>query len=177
MSTTTRFDHGRPVTRLQRVVVDACSSVRKLTIAVVLGFAATLPSAAATFAVDDSTSYTHDANTAMKWKFVNSDRRTSSAVEGTTLVTVRLNLKQWANKSGKVYMALAKQPIGPVKASWTTQGRLLAGQLISGNRTLVYVGPIRSAILEDTIALTMETDGQRLVSPQRMQFYFEIDVD
>ena len=176
MRTTIGFVLGSPAT-CNRVPGDAVWSVRKLIVTIALSVAAALPAAAATFAVDDSTSYTHDANTAMKWKFVNSDRRTSSAVEGTTLVTVRLNLKQWANKSGKVYMALAKQPIGPVKASWTTQGRLLAGQLISGNRTLVYVGPIRSAILEDTIALTMETDGQRLVSPQRLQFYFEIDLD
>ena len=144
-----------------------------------LMFAAMLvqPAIAATFAVDDSSSYTHDANTAMKWKFMGSNRTPGSAVEGATMVTVRLNLMPWANKTGRVYMALAKQPIGPVKAAWTTQGRLLAGQLISGNRTLVYAGPIRSANLEDTIALTIETDGQRLVSAQRLQFYFEIDVD
>ena len=135
------------------------------------------PGVGATFAVDDLSSYTHDANTAMKWKFTGSNRTSGSAVEGATMVTVRLNLMPWANKTGKVYMVLAKQPIGPVKATWTTQGRLLAGQLISGNRTLVYAGPIRSAILEDTITLTLETDGQRLVSAQRLQFYFEIDVD
>ena len=145
----------------------------------VLIFAATLTQSAtaATFAVDDLSSYTHDANTAMKWKFKGSNRTSGSAVEGATMVTVRLNLMPWANKTGKVYMLLAKQPIGPVKAAWTTQGRLLAGQLISGNRTLVYAGPIRSTILEDTITLTLETDGQRLVSAQRLQFYFEIDVD
>ena len=135
------------------------------------------PATAATFAVDDSTSYTRDANTAMKWKLGSASRRAGSAVEGATVVTVRLNLAPWANKTGKVYMLLARQALAPVKASWTTQGRLLAGQLISGNRTLVYAGPIRSAVLEDTIALTLETDGQRLVSAQRLQFYFEIDVD
>lgn len=135
------------------------------------------PATAATFAVDDSTSYTRDANTAMKWKLGGASRRAGSAVEGATVVTVRLNLAPWANKNGKIYMALGKQPVGPVKASWITQGRLLAGQLISGNRTLVYAGPIRSAVLEDTIALTLETDGQRLVAAQRLQFYFEIDVE
>lgn len=133
--------------------------------------------AAATFAIDDSTSYTHDANTAMKWKYMASSRRAGSMVEGATAVTVRLNLNPWVNKTGKIYLALAKQPIGSVKATWTTQGRLLAGQMISGNRTLVYAGPIRSAMLEDTIILTLEADGQRLVAPQRLQFYFEIDVD
>ncbi len=135
------------------------------------------PAAAATFAVDDSTSYARDANTAMKWKLGSASRRTGSAVEGATVVTVRLNLTPWANKNGKIYMLLARPAQGPIKASWTTQGRLLAGQLISGNRTLVYAGPIRSAVLEDTIALTLETDGQRLIAAQRLQFYFEIDVD
>jgi hypothetical protein len=152
-------------------------SVLSLVGAMVIAVAMVQPVAAATFAVDDSTSYTHDANTAMKWKLVAPSRRLGSLVEGATLVTVRLNLMPWANKSGKIYMALGKQAIGPVKATWTTQGRLLAGQLNSGDRTLVYAGPIRTAILEDTIALTIETDGQRLVSAQRLQFYFEIDLD
>ena len=141
-----------------------------------LALVAPLPAAAATFAVDDSTSYTHDANTAMKWK-LSPSRRSGSAVEGATLVTVRLNLKPWMTKSGKVYMVLAKQAFGPVKAAWTTQGRLLAGQVVSGERTLVYAAPIRSAVLEDTIALTLEADGQRLVAAQRLQFHFEIDVE
>lgn len=132
---------------------------------------------AATFAVDDSTSFTHDANTAMKWKLVSSARRAGSVVEGATLVTVHLNLMPWANKTGKIYMALATSPTAPIKATWTTQGRLLPGQLMSGNRTLVYAGPIRTTMLEDTIALTLETDGQRLVAAQRLRFYFEIDVD
>jgi hypothetical protein len=135
------------------------------------------PATAGTFAVDDSTSYVHDANTAMKWKSVAPRRRIGTLVEGITVVTVRLNVVLWANKTGKIYIALAEQPIGPVKATWTTQGRLLPGQLISGNRALVYAGPIKSTLLEDTIVLTLEADGQRLVAAQRLQFYFEIDVD
>jgi hypothetical protein len=146
-------------------------------VGVVLALASSAPATAATFAVDDSTSYAHDANTAMKWKIAGSNRRGGTAVEGATLVTVRLNLTPWANKTGKIYMTLPKQAIGPVKATWTTQGRLLAGQLIAGDRTLVFAGPIRGSKLEDTIALTVEADGQRLVGAQRLQFAFEIDVD
>jgi hypothetical protein len=74
-------------------------------------------------------------------------------------------------------MALPEQPIGQVTAEWSTQGRLLPGQLLSGNRTLVYSGPIRAALLEDTIVLKLTADGRRLIAPQRLQFYFEIDVD
>jgi hypothetical protein len=90
---------------------------------------------------------------------------------------VRLNTAPWLNKSGRIYMALAEQTIGTVTAEWSTQGRLLPGSLVSGNRTLVYSGPIRTPLLEDTIALRISADGRRLVSPQRLQFYFEIDVD
>ncbi len=165
------------MSRADAAGVSQAKSALSMMGAIVIALAMTQPAGAATFAVDDSTSYTHDANTAMKWKLVAPSRRLGSLVEGTTLVTVRLNLMPWANKNGKIYMALGKQAIGPVKATWTTQGRLLAGQLNSGDRTLVYAGPIRTAILEDTIALTIETDGQRLVSAQRLQFNFEIDVD
>ena len=150
---------------------------RAMLVAVGIALSGAGAASAATFAVDDSTSYAHDANTAMKWKIAGANRKGGTAVEGATLVTVRLNLTPWANKNGKIYMALAKQVIGPVKANWTTQGRLLAGQLISGERTLVYAGPIRANVLEDTIALTVEADGQRLVGAQRLKFSFEIDVD
>jgi hypothetical protein len=90
---------------------------------------------------------------------------------------VRLNLAPWLNRNGKVYLALPEQPIGQVTAEWTTQGRLLAGKVVSGNRTLVFAGPIRATILEDTIGLRLRADGRRLVGSQRLQFHFEIDVD
>jgi hypothetical protein len=32
-------------------------------------------------------------------------------------------------------------------------------------------------MLEDTILLKLTADGRRLVSPLRLDFYFEIDVD
>jgi hypothetical protein len=132
---------------------------------------------AGTFRVDDSTTFPNDANTAMKWRSLSPSRAGGNVVEGDSVVTVRLNLAPWLNKNGRIYMALSEQPIGQVKAAWVTQGRLLPGELISGNRTLVYAGPIRTALLEDTIALKFEADGRRLVSPQRLHFYFEIDVD
>jgi len=158
---------------------DGRRTRRSGSIYLVLTFIAMMSQAAvgATFAVDDSTSYVHDANTSMKWKSVAPSRQAGNQVEGATVVTVRLNLIPWLNKSGKIYMALAEQSIGPVKATWTTQGRLLPGQLSSGTRTLVFAGPIRSPLLEDTIVLKLEADGQRLAAAQRLQFRFEIDVD
>ena len=138
---------------------------------------ASLASGAATFRVDDSASLPNEANTPMQWKSLAPNRAVGNAIEGTMVVQVRLNTAPWINKTGKIYMALPEQPIGTVTADWSTQGRLLPGSLVSGRRTLVYSGPIRTSLLEDTIALRISADGRRVVSPQRLQFYFEIDVD
>jgi hypothetical protein len=132
---------------------------------------------AATFRVDDSLSLPNETTTAMKWRSLAPTREAGHAVEGSSVLTLRLNLAPWLNRTGKVYMALPEQPVGQVTAEWTTQGKLLPGQLVSGNRTLVYSGPIRTGLLEDTIVLKLQADGRRLVAPQRLQFYFEIDVD
>jgi hypothetical protein len=136
-----------------------------------------MPAAAATFIVDDSTSLPHEANVTMRWKSANPNKLTGNTVQAGLLITLRLNVAPWLNKTGKIYMALPQQPIGMVTVDWTTQGRLLPGKLISGQRTLVYAGPIRSSTLEDTFSVNVETDGKRLAAPQRLQFHFEIDVD
>ena len=59
--------------------------------------------------------------------------------------------------------------VGQVTAEWTTQGKLLPGQLVSGNRTLVYAGPIRAGLLEDTIVLKLQADYIK----QQMQVFSE----
>jgi hypothetical protein len=133
--------------------------------------------ATTTYRVDDSLTLPHESNQAMKWRSLAPNRTAGNAVEGTSVITIRLDTAPWMNKTGRIYMALPEQPIGQVTAEWTTQGRLLPGQLVSGNRTLVYAGPIKSGTLEDTIALKITADGRRLVAAQRLQFYFEIDVD
>jgi hypothetical protein len=132
---------------------------------------------AGTFRVDDSASIPNETNVTMRWKSANPNRITGNTVEGAILITMRLNVAPWLNKIGRIYMALPQQPIGTVNVEWTTQGRLLPGKLISGERTLVFAGPIRSGTLEDTFAVKVETDGKRLATPQRLQFHFEIDVD
>lgn len=132
---------------------------------------------ATTFRVDDSTSLPSETTTTMQWRSPAPGRGASHDVEGTSVLTIRLNTAPWLNRTGKIFMALPVLPIGEVTAEWTTQGKLLAGQVRSGSRTLVYAGPIRSPLIEDTILLRIATDGRRLGSPQRLDFHFEIDVD
>ncbi len=148
--------------------------------AIVIGVVLAIFSAcakAATFRVDDSLTLPTEIAMPMNWRSLAPSRDAGHAVEGASVLTIRLNLAPWLGKTGKVYLALPEQPVGQVSAEWTTQGRLLPGQLASGNRTLVFAGPIRAGLLEDTIVLKLQADGRRLAAPQRLQFYFEIDVD
>ncbi len=145
---------------------------------IALAWLAAMPAIAATYHVDDSLSLPSNPATTMRWKSAAPTRANADVVVGATTVTIRLNLAPWLNKSGRIYMALTQQPtLGQVKAQWTTQGRLLPGTVLSGERTLVYSGPIRSPLVEDTFIVSVEADGKRLASPQRLEFTFEIDAD
>jgi hypothetical protein len=74
-------------------------------------------------------------------------------------------------------MTLPQQATGQVVATWTTQGRLLPGTLRSGERTLVYAGPIDADTLEDTLGLSIQADGSDLSHGRQLAFSFEIDLD
>ena len=130
---------------------------------------------AATFRVDDSGTIVSQAVVPMRWRQLVPGRGADHTVEAGLRVAVRLNLARWLNQPVRVYMALAPAPGEPVQASWRTQGRLLPGALKSGGRTLVYDGVARSPTLEETLELTLSTDGRALVSQQALQFYFEVD--
>ena len=62
-----------------------------------------------------------------------------------------------------------------MKASWTTQGRLLPGELSSGTRTLVYAGPITAPFIEDVLQLTLNVDASQMQQVYHVNFTFEMD--
>ena len=130
---------------------------------------------AAASRVDDSGTIVSQAVVPMRWRQLVPGRGADHTVEASLRVAVRLNLARWLNQPVRVYMALAPSPGEPVQASWRTQGRLLPGTLKSGARALIYEGLARSASLEETLELTLSTDGRALVSQQALQFYFEVD--
>ena len=130
---------------------------------------------AATSRVDDSGTIVSQSVVPMRWRQLVPGRGADHTVEASLRVAVRLNLARWLNQPVRIYMALAPAPGEPVQASWRTQGRLLPGTLRSGARALIYEGVARSASLEETLELTISTDGRALVSQQALQFYFEVD--
>ena len=147
-------------------------------VAVLAALLAAGVAAAATYVVDDTGTIPYEAQAPTRWRIATGpNRQMSSEIEGAATVNVRLNVQPWQNHNGRIYLALPQQPVGVVNVEWATQGRLLPGKLQSGERTLVYAGPIRTAFLEDNFAVRVVADGRRVNATQRLQFHFEIDVD
>ena len=67
--------------------------------------------------------------------------------------------------------------LATLEASWTTQGRLLAGRLVTGERTLVWAGAIASDTLEDQLLVRLRTASDWSGSSRRLNFHFELDTD
>lgn len=128
-----------------------------------------------TFRVDDSGTVVLDPFLEMEWQ-PNGTSGGSSIVSAGTRVSVQLNLASFVGQTGRIYMTLPRTSGPTVRASWRTGGAMLAGSLISGERALVYSGPIGSAILRDIIDLRLEVDSARLASPESLSFGFEIEL-
>ena len=94
---------------------------------------------------------------------------------GTTTIRVRINVMPWLKRTVRIYLALPAQQPGPLGASWTTQGRLLPGQLRSGNRVLVYAGPITGGFIEDTLKVQFNVNAALMSRPCPVSFHFEMD--
>jgi len=75
---------------------------------------------ATTFRVDDSATIPHESSATLRWRQIAPSRGGDNTIEGSTTVQVRLNLAPWLNRSGRVFLVLPEQPIGPVRVSWTT---------------------------------------------------------
>ena len=158
--------NGRPP-RLARMVLAPCLLAASLC---AQGWAA-----AGTARVDDSGTVVSQGVVPMRWRQLVPGRGADNSVEASVRVALRLNLSRWLNQPVKLYMGLAPAAGEPVHATWRTQGRLLPGSVQSGARTLVFEGIAGVASLEETMELTLRTDGRALVSAQSLQFYFEVD--
>jgi hypothetical protein len=133
------------------------------------------PAFAAVSRVDDSGTIVSQPVIQMRWSTPVPSRAGDNTVEAELRVALRLNLAAWLNQPVRLYMLLPRDTGNAVRARWRTQGRLLAGTLTSGGRQLIYEGPVSSKILEESIDLSLETDGRTLVTPQTLQFYFEVE--
>jgi len=96
---------------------------------------------------------------------------------GTTTVRVRINVLPWLRRAGRIYLVLPAQAPGPMTASWVTQGRFMPGQVRSGNRVLVYAGPITTPFMEDVVKFEFSVDGNLMQKAVPVSYHFEMDGD
>ena len=142
----------------------------------VTGFpAAAFASSGQAVRIDDSGTVVVDPVLEMQWQPAGRSAG-SPLVSGSTRVAVQLNLAVYVGQSGQIYMTLPRSSGATVRATWQTGGTLLPGSLISGERALVYAGPIGGPLLRDLMDIRLEADGGRLQQPEALSFGFEIEV-
>ena len=130
---------------------------------------------AATYPIDDSASVVHRPLLDMQWRAPAPGAGASFAVDARTTVGLSLDTRRWAGRHGRVFMALAPQPVRCV-LSWTTGGRLAAGRLEPGQRTLVYEGQLPALPLTDTLVLHVTADGRELQAAQQLRIGYDVEV-
>jgi hypothetical protein len=133
--------------------------------------------AAASQRIDDSATMPAESTALLRWRHSAPSRGRPDLLEGAVRVAVRLDLTPWLNRTGRIYLVLPQQGTTPVRVAWTTQGRLLPGEIRPGQRTLVFAGPVSSPRLEETLVLRIEADAAGLEGKQSLDFHFEFDTD
>jgi hypothetical protein len=126
--------------------------------------------------IDDSGTQSLEPSVRMRWQSATPARSAADDVMiGTTTVRVRINVTPWLKRAGRIYLSLPAQEPGPIRLSWSTQGRFLPGQVQSGNRVLVYAGPITTPFMEDTLTLQFVLSGTLLRRAVPVAYHFEMD--
>jgi hypothetical protein len=133
---------------------------------------------AKTTTIDDSGTTALEPFVSLRWKSVAPPRRgADNSMIGTLTTQVRLNVMPWLKRSGRIYLSLPAQPPGPIALSWVAQGHFYSGQLRSGNRVLIYAGPITTPFMEDIFKFQFTVDGTLVRRPFPATFLFEMDED
>ena len=163
-------------------VIDARARTRAkraaffLACALSIIWASTAP--AKTITLDDSGTQALEPSVNLKWKSATPSRSgADNLMVGTTTIRVRINVMPWLRRTGRIYLNLPAQQPGPIAASWITQGRFLPGQLQSGNRVLIYAGPIAASFMEDVLTFRFSVGGTLVRRNFPVSFHFELDED
>lgn len=127
--------------------------------------------------LDDSLSHTVPANLQMQWRPLTAGQSDAGGMEAWLRVNIRIDTRDWAGRSGRIYMVMARDQASTIEAVWTTQGRLMAGRLVSGERTLVYAGTVPGATLEDQLLVRLRSGPDWQSQTRRLNFHFELDAD
>jgi hypothetical protein len=127
--------------------------------------------------IDDSGSQALEPCVSMHWKTATPRSGADNLMVGTTTIRVRINVMPWLRRSGRIYLALPAQQPGPIGLSWITHGRFMQGEVRSGNRVLLYAGPITTPFMEDVFKFQFALAGSLLPRATPVTYHFEMDED
>jgi hypothetical protein len=134
------------------------------------------PAQAKTITIDDSGTQALEPTVIMRWKTAAPARSgDDNLLIGSTTIRVRINVTPWLRRSGRIYLSLPAQQPGPLRASWVAQGRFLPGTVQSGNRMLIYAGPITTPFMEDVLKFQFSVNGSVVRRAFPVTFHFEMD--
>jgi len=150
--------------------------IKRLASAVVCGLM-TVSAWANPHRLDDSLSYTVPPNVQMQWRPLTRGQTNAGGMEAALRVNIRIDTRDWVGRSGRIYMVLPRDETSNIEAVWTTQGRLQAGRLLSGERALVYAGKITTPTLEDQLQVRLRSNADWQSNTRRLNFHFELDAD
>jgi hypothetical protein len=130
----------------------------------------------ATYAVDDSMSQVQAPSAPLRWRNLLPSRDASNLMDARMDVRIVLNVAPWVGKPSRIYMVLPTLPQSHVEVQWTTSGVLSPGRLSGGQRYLVFQGVVPGPRIDDTMQVAVIADARDPVTPQRLNFTFEIEV-
>lgn len=126
--------------------------------------------------IDDTGTQALEPSVSLHWQSSRPSRsHGDNLMTGSTTVRVRVNVLPWVRRLGRIYLVLPAQQPGPVSASWVTEGRFMPGQVRSGNRVLVYAGPITAPFMEDVFRFQFKVDGSLVQRAFPLTYRFEMD--
>jgi hypothetical protein len=135
--------------------------------------------------LDDSASPRSRVDAKPRWLHVEeglaSAERINAMIADVPNLEVRLNTSRFVGKRARVYLVFpvfvpGVREHGGIRAQWRTRGVLLAGTAIPGDRVLVYDGSIASAVLSDSLDLSLYLDARFLDGGARFEPVFELEL-
>jgi hypothetical protein len=132
---------------------------------------------ATTIRLDDAGSYALQPNAQMQWRSNLPKGGSAPDTETRVQVQIHINTRNYVGRQGRIYMVLPLDPGPQITATWQTQGRLIPGQVTSGNRGLVFSGPIIGPSLDDQLDIWLRSQGDWPAASRRLNFHFELDTE
>jgi hypothetical protein len=133
------------------------------------------PLGAETIRLDDSLTHTVPPNARMQWRPVGLVPADGLSMEAGVRVNGRIDTRPVANRAGTLYLMLERDEASSIEVQWTSQGRLDAGALRSGERAAVFSGVAPPERLEDQLLMRLRSGADWQSESRRLRFHFEFD--